>query len=431
MRVFIAIVALLVAFGAAEVPPYTLYTQSPFDAFWNSNNIDDATKEAERIVKSGVSFDEAWARLKKGRAFSSQRNGVISIRFPAGNGLSFDNMVAIPDEYDASRAWPLRVQLHGAVGRPSPTAQQPGRPLLQNPRPNRIEGEPQIYAHPSGWANAQWWDENQVDNILRLVDAIKRRYNVDESRIYLTGISDGGTGVYYMAMREPTVWSSFLPLNGSMEVIRSPNNGADGELYGNNLVNKPLFIVNGELDQLYPVRQIEPHIRWFERMRVPHTFRPQAGAGHNTAWWPSEREPFERFVREHPRDPHPAKLSWETERIDRFNRVHWLVITQLGAAASDVPLEDPGFFIHSRPSGRVDIERQDNVFVARTRGVHEFRLLLSPDVVDFDKPVSVVVNGKPAFQHAVKKEVATLLKWAARDNDRTMLYAAEVKIVVP
>jgi hypothetical protein len=31
----------------------------------------------------------------------------------------------------------------------------------------------------------------------------------------------------------------------------------------------------------------------------------------------------------------------------------------------------------------------------------------------------------------VNKDVATLQKWAARDNDRTMLYGAELKIAVP
>jgi hypothetical protein len=32
---------------------------------------------------------------------------------------------------------------------------------------------------------------------------------------------------------------------------------------------------------------------------------------------------------------------------------------------------------------------------------------------------------------AVRKDVSTLLEWAARDNDRTMLYAAVLKVAVP
>ena len=84
-------------------------------------------------------------------------------------------------------------------------------------------------------------------------------------------------------------------------------------MHGNNLVNAPLYIVNGENDHLYPVAQVEPHITWLKRMGVNVTFRPQAGAQHNTAWWPTERPPFEQFVRNIRARPSGA-LSWETER---------------------------------------------------------------------------------------------------------------------
>ena len=58
--------------------------------------------------------------------------------------------------------------------------------------------------HPRAWAPSQWWNLSQVENITRLVARVKRDYNVDESRTYITGISDGGTGVYFFAMRQAT-----------------------------------------------------------------------------------------------------------------------------------------------------------------------------------------------------------------------------------
>ncbi len=235
-----------------------------------------------------------------------------------------------------------------------------------------------------------------------------------------------------MALKEPNLWSSYMPLNGSIAVIRHPDNGADGEIYGNNLVNTPLYIVNGELDNLYPVYQVEPHIKWFQTLGVPHVFRPQAGAGHNTAWWPTEREPFEKFVREHPRAAHPANVSWETELVDKFNRNRWLVINELRQDASrETMLRDMGFFQHTKLSGRVDVTRSGNAFDAKVRDVAAFTLLLSPDAVDFSKPVTIMVNGKQAFHGVVKEDAAALLRWSARDNDRVALYGAELKIAVP
>jgi len=95
-----------------------------------------------------------------------------------------------------------------------------------------------------------------------------------------------------------------------------------------------------------------------------------------------------------------------------------------------LPGEADAMFPRQRDSGRVDLARTGNRVEAKTRGVGAFTLLLSPDQFDLSRPVTVVVNGKTAFEGAVQQDVKTLLKWAARDNDRTMLFAAELPIEV-
>ena len=431
-RAFVLVVGLTVAV-AAQAP-------SPADALFEKYFAAEDPAAAAAVggeIAAAVDFETAHARLQKGRIYLDEKRGEYALRWRSKTGPFFNNVVDVPADYDPSRKWMLRVQLHGGVGRPSPnpasTPQGAVRAMAGAGRPaNRIEGEKQIYLHPSGWMQAQWWDEVQVDNIVRAVDALKRKYNVDESLIYITGISDGGTGVYYMALKEPTLWSSYLPLNGSLAVLRNPANGADGEMHGNNFINAPLYVVNGENDQLYPVAQVEPHVAWLKRMGVNLLFRPQAGAGHNTAWWPTERAPFEQFVHDHPRPAHPEALSWETERVDRFNRNRWLVIDQLRTDASrKTELMDMGFFQHSKRSGRVDARKKNNTFDTIVRDVAAFTLLLSPEAVDFTKPVVVTVNGRQVHDGMIRKDVNTLMRWAARDNDRTALYGAELKISVP
>ena len=156
--------------------------------------------------------------------------------------------------------------------------------------------------------------------------------------------------------------------------------------------------------------------------------------------------PFEKFVVDHPRDPHTPHITWEASYELDQNRAHWLVIDRLGVQpgdASDMPnLNDAGgvpvmrryadadgrLFSKGFASGRVDVRRRGNTFRAVSRGVARFTLLLSPDVVDFNEPVEVTVNGRTAFSGPVSLDLATLLKWAARDNDRTMLYGTELEI---
>jgi hypothetical protein len=87
-------------------------------------------------------------------------------------------------------------------------------------------------------------------------------------------------------------------------------------------------------------------------------------------------------------------------------------------------------FARGVPSGRVDLVRTGNTVQATTRGVTAFTLLLSPDQFDFAKPVKVVANGKTVFEGKAEKNLRTLLKYAVMDNDRTMLFGAELHLRV-
>ncbi len=430
-----------VSLAAQPAPPIAAAVDKAFDEFWRAGNTGDAEKAAQRLIKAGMDFDTAWPRLQAGRHYLPQKGGTQMLRLAAVDGTVIENTVEVPREYDPATRWPVRVQLHGGVMRNLPEGDENSAPRTR--RVNRIEGETAIYLQPRGFTEAAWWHFNQVDNLLTLLDRVKRKYNVDENRVYVTGVSDGGTGVYFLAMKIVTPWSAFLPLNGNMRVLATPGTRADGQLHAGNFVNRPFFIINGGQDPLYPVGAVTPHVLMMERAGTPVEFRPQPAAGHDTSWWPAERANFERFVRTHPRQPNPDRLSWETERADRYNRISWLVIDRLGTASSDVALEDANrfappaggpeqpMFARTKPSGRVDVTRSGNSITARTHGVTQFTLLLSPDVIDFSAPIMVIVNDRTVFHDRVRKDAAALLKWAARDNDRTMLFGAELTLQVP
>ena len=99
-------------------------------------------------------------------------------------------------------------------------------------------------------------------------------------------------------------------------------------------------------------------------------------------------------------------------------------------APTVLPGESDAMFPRQRESGRVDLVRTGNRIDATSRGVAALTLLLSPDQFDLNRAITVVVNGRTAFDGIVQRDVRTLLKWAARDNDRTMLFGAELQIAV-
>lgn len=426
----VALVSLPLAQTPAPSPAPAL------DAFVQADSRWTAETAASRVDR-GAPFDQVWSRLKTGRTYRAEPTGRIDLP-SVDHGNRLDNVLEVPADYVPTRPWPLRVSLHGGVGRPAPRpGGEPARPLA-----NRIPGSPELVLHPRAWGQSEWWTWGQVQNIQTLVDTVKRRYNVDESRVYITGISDGGTGAYFFAMREATPWAACMPLNGHPSVLANPDVGADGQLYASNMGNCPLRIVNGGRDRLYPAASVRPLIEMFRRGGIPLEFQVYEEAGHDTSWWPDERAKYEAFLAGHPRPAHPVRVSWETERVDRYNRFRWVVIDRLGARPSEAALDDVNRFSpaatlntplydRSKPSGRVDAARDGNTVELKTRGVRELTLLLSPDAIDFAKPVVVTLNGRQVHNGVVSRDASVLLKWAARDNDRTMLYAAELHVTVP
>ena len=78
----------------------------------------------------------------------------------------------------------------------------------------------------------------------------------------------------------------------------------------------------------------------------------------------------------------------------------------------------------------MDAVREGNTVTIEAYYVPRLTLLISPDALDLDRPIRLVTNGEVSFEGRVEPSVAILQKWAARDHDRTMLFAAEITVVL-
>ncbi len=428
-------IVLLAAGSACAQSPGAI--DDAFAKFWSADSPREAARAVNGIVKTGISFDDAWRRLQSGRRYEAQKSGVVIDKNRTSDGVEHYYAVNVPENYDPARRYQVRFQLHGGVG--GRTSNQPrGKGEIGN-----LAGAEQFYVLPYAWNDAPWWSDDQVLNLAAIVDALKRTYNIDENRVVVSGVSDGATGAYYIAMRDTTPYASFLPLNGFLLVLANEEID-DGRSFPNNLRAKPWFVINGGKDRLYPTRVVEPFTRHLMAGGVAIDYHPQPDGEHNTRWWPEVKDIYESFVAAHPRDPYPDTLSWEAAD-SAHNRSHWLVIDRFGMAPGEAAeLADVNdvarsetfaysgtggqIFSPAKQAGRVDLKRTGNTIEATTSGVREFTLLLSPEDFDFTKPVRVVANGKEVFNGRVQRSLETLLQWAARDNDRTMLFGAELKI---
>ncbi len=403
-----------------------------FARFFAAENTQQAEAAIDAILDSGVSFAEAYERLQAGKDYAEADTGVVLRSYTAENGTEYYYHLNVPENYDPAQEYQLRFELHGGIG--ARQNNQPGGRGRGRVRLDSTESTEQIYVMPYAWTGSPWWDDSQVENIRQILDRSKREYNIDENRVVLGGISDGATGSWYIAMRENTRFASFYSFIGYTMVLAN-GSIADGRSYLHNLLGKPWYVINGGRDRLYPTSRVTPFITYLQSNGVNIEYHPLPDGEHNTNWWPQWRDDFEDFVSEHAREANPALISWKAT-ANGNRRSHWLLIEEFDAGQnSPIPLYEVGVdpangsnVIASVDGGRVDVVREGNNIQALADGVGSFRLLLSPEVFDFALPITVTVNNEVKFRGTLSPSLETLLDWAARDNDRKMLYAAELLI---
>src|SRR5581483_3523634 len=187
-----ALVAILLLNPVASV-------DEAFDAFWQARDVAEASDRAAEVLRSGASFDEAYQRLKRGRRYTAQQSGTFRLTNRTADRIEHQYAITIPDGYDPSKKYQVRVQLHGGVMMRHSNAPPPNAGGI-----GALAGAEQIYIVPFAWDAEAWWTDDQVLNLCAILDRTKRDFNVDENRVVLSGVSDGGTGTYYTAMRETT-----------------------------------------------------------------------------------------------------------------------------------------------------------------------------------------------------------------------------------
>ena len=320
---------------AAQLPASNLAALDGAIAdFWEARTDDEVSAASADILATNATIEEVWPRLRAGRTYDrSAPTGRLLLSRTNRDGLEHEYVVLIPDNYDPANRYPVRVYLHGGVSRPK---RENGEFWRNEARITRNDA---VVVIPSGWSESLWWQDSQIENLSGILHDLKRTYNLDENKVFLLGISDGATGAYYQGFKATTPWAAFLPLNGHPVVLANPATDSDGDIHVTNLRNKPLFVINGDEDPLYPTSSVRPFLSLFDAAGVLIDFRAQPNAGHDTSWWEDEAPAMDAFMAEWSRRPLPPRLSWETETTERYNRAHWLVIDELGAVEGEPSLE--------------------------------------------------------------------------------------------
>jgi phospholipase/carboxylesterase len=146
----------------------------------------------------------------------------------------------VPEFYTPDRAWPLVMALHGGSGN--------GRNFLWSwLRDARSHGAILVAPTATGPTWALMGDDTDTPNFTRILEAVKNRWNVDATRMLLTGMSDGGTFCYVTGLEDASPFTHLAPVSATFHPLMAEMASPD------RLRGLPIYQVHGALDWMFPV----------------------------------------------------------------------------------------------------------------------------------------------------------------------------------
>lgn len=181
------------------------------------------------------------------------------------NAGEMQYLLYLPKGYKKEKTeWPLILFLHGAGERGSDIE------LVKKHGPPKLVEEkdfPFIIVSPQCPAE-QWWD---VELLKELLDDVISKYQVDENRIYLTGLSMGGYGTWSLAAKYPEKFTAIAPICG----------GGDPKSTSS-IKTIPAWVFHGAKDSVVPLARSEEMVESLRYAGGFVTFTVYPEAGHDS-----------------------------------------------------------------------------------------------------------------------------------------------------
>ncbi len=284
----------------------------------------DLSKELESLKNSEqISNDSLFTILSNWNSFPKidSTDSFVSSYNVVKDTINAPYVLYIPKNYKTTKASPLLVYLHGGVGRSSFMEERvelaKNNPFLELARKNDW-----LLLIPFANLHCMWWEDSGRNNVKELIVKTKKKYNVEDNKVFVTGVSDGGSGSYHFALTDPSYFASFYPLIGMMSV---GNIETQRSVFIPNLQNRFIYAINNEKDRLYPTHKMKKMIEIATKVGANVLYKEYMDFGHDISFIQDEMINLSTFMNSNPRNSFSNKIYWETAQND-YNRCDWLEI---------------------------------------------------------------------------------------------------------
>ena len=230
---------------------------------------------------------------------------------------------------------------------------------------------------------------------------------IDPNKVYLTGYSAGGDGVYQLGPRMAERWA------GAGMSAGHPNSASPL-----NLRNLPFAIHVGGNDTAFDRnKKAEEWGKQLEALAVAdpggylNQWQVHAGLPH---WMNMKDAVSVPFLQKQTRNPYPSKVVWRQAEVAR-PFFYWLAVE---AAQQKFASEVRASYADA------------TVSITGVKALSRLTVRLTDQMLDLDSPIRIQQDGRELFSGTVARTIGVLARTLAERSDPTMVFSAEVSVAL-
>lgn len=218
-------------------------------------------------------------------AISAENVDRYEARTFAGDGLNLPYRLLRPQNYDAKKKYPLVIFLHGAGERGDDNQKQLVHGLSDFASDEAAKKHPAFVMAPQcplgqKWVDVEWSapahtlpekPSPALAATLNAVAALQSEFSIDPKRIYLTGLSMGGYGVWDALARRPELFAAAVPICG----------GGDPAM-AKQIMSIPIWAFHGADDKSVPVHRSREMVEAMKATGGQPKYTEYPNVGHNS-----------------------------------------------------------------------------------------------------------------------------------------------------
>jgi predicted peptidase len=200
----------------------------------------------------------AWVADIKANAIAEKQNAIFkkaksgfALYYSVIGNLNVPYIVYVPKNYNPLKPIQAIVYLHGGIVNTENFNFENADIAIGEPIFSVSDKFSALIIYPFGKRDFGWVaQEKAFENVLSIIQQVQNRYNVNEKRIFLGGMSNGGTAAFWFASKKQNIFKGFYAFSGLPKLEVGPINFKN---LGN---GKPFYSVNAKDDRVFNYTEV-------------------------------------------------------------------------------------------------------------------------------------------------------------------------------